>query len=190
MRGTGHTQKQWNLRYNHGGVLRNIRKGRRFRPLSTREPIHLVLKAQRSVQRRGGFRSPQEFLIVQKVIRQYAKRFFVKVEQVAVAGDHIHMLIRLSKRALGQHFFRVVAGQIAQRFEQADLLVTGTPGKTKKKEKLWRYRPFTRVVRGWRAYLIVRDYVQLNKKEAEGQIPYRKTRLKGLSSAEWRLLRR
>jgi hypothetical protein len=31
-------------------------------------------------------------------------------------------------------------------------------------------------------------YVRLNRKEAEGKIPYRKARLKGLSGAEWELL--
>jgi hypothetical protein len=53
---------------------------------------------------------------------------------------------------------------------------------------LWKYRPFSRVVRGYKAYRIVRDYVQLNEKEITGQIPYRKQRLKGLSSSEWEAL--
>ena len=54
--------------------------------------------------------------------------------------------------------------------------------------KLWRYRPFTRVVKGYRAYKTVRDYIQLNEKEAIGEIPYRKRRLKGLSASEWDVL--
>ncbi|MEK6774395.1 MAG: hypothetical protein AABY64_10665 [Bdellovibrionota bacterium] len=57
-----------------------------------------------------------------------------------------------------------------------------------KKQKLWKYRPFTRVIKGWKAYKIVRSYIQLNEREALGVIPYRKTRLKGLSSTEWELL--
>jgi hypothetical protein len=50
--------------------------------------------------------------------------------------------------------------------------------------KLWKYRPFTRVVRGFRAYKIVRDYIQLNEKEATGEIRYSKQRLRGLLSDE------
>jgi hypothetical protein len=50
--------------------------------------------------------------------------------------------------------------------------------------KLWKYRPFTRVVRGFRAYKIVRDYIQLNEKEATGEIRYSKQRLRGLLADE------
>jgi hypothetical protein len=45
---------------------------------------------------------------------------------------------------------------------------------------LWKYRPFTRVVRGFKAYKIVRDYIQLNEKEATGEIRYSKQRLRSL----------
>jgi hypothetical protein len=44
--------------------------------------------------------------------------------------------------------------------------------------KLWKYRPFTRVVRGFKAYKIVRDYIQLNEKEATGEIRYSRQRLR------------
>ncbi len=54
--------------------------------------------------------------------------------------------------------------------------------------KLWKYRPFTRVVKSYRAYKTVRDYIQLNEKEAIGEIRYQKRRLKGLSSSEWEVL--
>ena len=54
--------------------------------------------------------------------------------------------------------------------------------------KLWKYRPFSRVVKGWKAYQIVRHYIQINEKEANREIRYRKERLKGLSLAEWQLL--
>jgi len=87
-----------------------------------------------------------------------------------VFSDHCHLLVRLPRRAQGQHFFRVVAGQIAQEFGKQGMLksVTGTPKASKKPQvsspKLWLFRPFTRVVKGFRGYLIVRDYIQLNKK--------------------------
>lgn len=54
----GHKQlsfgkNHWKFRYNHGGALRQKRRGRLARPLSTRSAIHLVFKAQRSNLRRG-----------------------------------------------------------------------------------------------------------------------------------------
>ncbi|MBC7419659.1 MAG: hypothetical protein H7328_02930 [Bdellovibrio sp.] len=164
----------------HGGVLRNKRRGRKARPLSTKQAIHLVFKIDRSKIKRG-FRSPLGFHICNSVIKRYAKRFFVKIDQLAICGDHIHLIVKLTRRSLGQHFFRVVAGQIAQQMKNNGFWVTDTPS-------VWKTRPFTTVIRGWKAYHIARNYVILNQKEAEGKIPYQKQRLKGLSSSDWQIL--
>ena len=76
---------------------------------------------------------------------------------------------------------RVVAGQMAQRFQKKGLSVTDTPG-------IWKHRPFTRVVRGLRALKVLRDYVRLNHKESIGEFRYKKLRLRGLFQHEWGLL--
>ncbi len=212
---------------------------------------------------RGGLRVSRRFKLIHFLIQKYAVKFFIKVEQVSIQNDHIHLLIRTSRRSLYQHFFRVLAGQIAQVFEKEGLLsvckaqvpagvsvtpaeslavtdtptgssaeakthnVTGTAGRgiaveaegleaerscmvgeacgvpigevekglsgmdevsASKLQKLWKYRPFTRVVKAYRDQLQVRDYIQLNEKEALGEIPYRKRRLRGLSAEEWEIL--
>jgi putative transposase len=150
------------------------------------------------------------------MVRQYAFRFGVKVEQISVQAGHCHLLVRAPRRARFHYFFRVVAGQIAQMLEREGLLatkpVTDTPGRSKQRAAdrdrepvtdtpqslatpqskargtgLWKHRPYSRVVRGWRAYNVVRDYIQLNELEAQGKVPYRKLRLRGLSSGEWAL---
>ncbi|OYZ18663.1 MAG: hypothetical protein B7Y39_13185 [Bdellovibrio sp. 28-41-41] len=211
MRGTGHRQESlfktnWKHAFTYGGVLRKRKLGRTSRPLSGREPIHLVLKAQKAFLRTGTLRSPYSRAIIERNIQKYARRFHIKIEQYSIQSDHIHFLIRAPKRFHYQYFFRVIAGQIAQQFQRAGALkstMTGTPHGTQTTTKscsgtglkncesstgLWMYRPFTRVVRGYRAYRIVRDYVQLNEAEARGVIRYRKQRLKGLSMGEWELL--
>jgi putative transposase len=197
----------WKHRYSHGGSLRQVRAGRHARPLSTKDPLHLVLKAHREVIGQG-FRAQPRFILIHKVLKQYAKRFLIKIEQVSIQGDHIHLLIRTSKRSQFQSFFRVLSGQIAQRFVNEGLLtVTDTPAPAlvqaqipgsssgpaptaaaivNRRMKLWKHRPFTRVVKGWKAYQTVKSYVRLNEKEACGEILYRKTRLRGLSEEEWR----
>lgn len=167
-------------KYVHGGALRNLRTGRGARPLSTKSAVHLVFKADKSKLRKG-LRSPVVFQICHRTIKKFSKRFFIKIEQLAICGDHIHVLIRLTKRSLGQHFFRVVAGQIAQELGKIGNIVTGTTG-------LWKHRPFTRVVFGARAFLIAKNYVRLNEKEAKGEIRYRKNRLRGLSLLEMNIL--
>lgn len=179
----------WKHRHSHGGVLRNKRLGRTARPLSTKAAIHVVFKAEKKNLRRG-LRSPLGFQICLKVIKQYSQRFHIKIESQAICGDHIHLVIRLKKRSLVQHFFRVVAGQIAQRFERDGFLEMGTDTQNAKQWNLrvWKYRPFTRVIQGWKALQTTIAYVRLNEKEAQRKIQYSKNRLKGLSSYEWEIL--
>lgn len=185
MRQNTFKKTHWQHRYSSGGTLRNKRAGRLARPLSTREPIHLVLKAEKARIPRG-LRTPQRFRIIHLLLRRYSLKFAVRIEQVSVQADHIHFLIRLGKRSSGQSFFRVLAGQIAQTFQKQGLIpeaaVTGTP------KGLWKHRPFTRVIRGWRAFKTAKDYVRLNEREARGEIAYRKARLRGLSQEEWEAL--
>jgi putative transposase len=205
-------KSNWRHRYSHGGTLRKQRAGRGARPLSTRDPLHLVFKANKATIK-GGFRSSQRFALVHHLVQKYKFKFYVKVEQISIQNDHLHLLIRTSRRSNFQSFFRVVAGQIAQRFEKEGLLnvVTDTPaglagntgtakgtrtgtgtgariGTGRILRKLWVHRPFSRVVKGWKAYQVVRDYIQLNEKEALGEISYKPNRLKGLSSSEWQIL--
>jgi putative transposase len=204
----------WQFHYSHGGVLRQKRKGRKARALSCREPLHVVFKINSSRLRHKSFRSLRGYSLTQRLVRRYAKMFFVKVEQISIQHDHLHLLIRTSHRSLFHHFFRVVAGQIAQQFAKEGLLrntgkvaqaaasVTGTSSASRnavkkdgksiqspsKETPVWKHRPFSRVVRGYKAYLIVRNYIQLNEKEVTGEIRYSSLRLKGLSSADWSIL--
>ena len=207
----------WKHRFSHGGELRKLRAGRKARSLSSKDPIHLVMKANRETIR-GGFRSYKRYFLIQKLVRIYSKRFFIKIEQVSIQGDHVHLLIRISRRSLCHSFLRVLSGQIAQQFQAQGLMafmvmekkdkslatstslkkekdvtdtptsksrdpVTDTP-KDRSQMRLWKYRPFTRVVKGYRAYRILRDYISLNEAEALGIVAYSKTRLRGLSQMQ------
>ncbi|AZZ37879.1 hypothetical protein CIK05_14080 [Bdellovibrio sp. qaytius] len=189
-----HVLNKYNLKHSHGGSLRQLRKGRKARPLSSRKPHHVVFKADKKALKLN-FRSPRTYKLVKKIIDRYAKRFFIRVEQCSINFDHIHLNIRVPRRAMSHYFLRVVAGQIAQELQKESLLreVTDTPGEkrgviVKRVMKLWLSRPFTRVVHGWRAYITLRDYIQLNEKEVTGVIPYQKTRLRGLHIVYWQKL--
>lgn len=197
LRGMGHQYNFFKIHHQHslqhGGELRKKRSGRKQRSLSTRDPLHVVFKINKLAIKSGSLRSPKNFIMVMYLVKTYALRFSVKVEQVSIQFDHIHLLIRAPRRSKFHSFFRVLSGQIAQVFQIRDYLknVTDTPkgrGMLAGKLKLWKHRPFSRVVKGFRAYGIVRDYIQLNEKEAMGVIKYQKRRLKGLSSTDWELL--
>jgi putative transposase len=134
---------------------------------------------------RPGLRHYKSYALSVQVIDRYAKRFFIKVIQISVQGNHIHLLIRAHKKSLFHHFFRVVPGQIAQGLGRR---VTDTPAGRQKKVNFWKYRPFSRVVKSWTAEKIVRNYIQMNEKEARGEILYSKDRLRGLTPEQIREL--
>lgn len=163
----------WDNRFCYGGELRKSRHGRGIRPLSTRDPLHVVLKV-RPGELKKGLRHPATHTLVHRLLKKYSKKFYVKVEQFSVNADHIHLLLRCSKRSLYHNFFRVFAGQVAQQ-------ATGTFQKKKKGKSLWKARPWSRVIKGFKAYVIVRNYVKLNELEAAGTIAYQKERTRGLS---------
>ncbi len=163
----------------------------------------MVFKVNRA-QLRLGLRSGPCQKMISQIIQKYSAQFFVKIDQISIQNDHCHLLVRAMRRSHFHQFFRVTAGQIAQKFEKQGLLrsnanaplkknprrsrVTDTPKtKVQRGTGLWKQRPFSRVVRGWRAYKIIKHYIRLNEFEATGQLPYRKERLRGLSSIGWEL---
>ncbi len=60
----------WKYRYSHGGQLRNSRRGRNARPLTSKAPIHLVFKANKQVLQTG-FRSYRRYFLIQKLLEIY-----------------------------------------------------------------------------------------------------------------------
>jgi REP element-mobilizing transposase RayT len=173
--------------WTHGGQQRNKREGRGRRPLSisNRASLHLIFKIEKRNLRQRSLRSPQCFVLVRHILKKYARHFQVRIGHVSIQHDHIHLCVQTSRRSQFQHFFRVVPGQIAQQF-QNNKWVTDTPKRAK--DRLWKERPWTRVVWGVKALLTLRNYIQLNEKEVTGTLPYRKQRLKGLSAGEWEIL--
>ncbi len=197
----------------HGGEHRKKRYGRLARPLSTKSAHHIVFKIYKENLVNRSFRHPKNFKTVQRLLKRYSQMFFIKIEQISYQHDHIHILARSGRRSHFHHFFRVFAGQVAQTMK-----VTGTPKKRGNSwacgtsviqgggsvgergadvsgssgqistGRLWKGRPFTRIIVGWFAMLTIRNYIQLNEKEVTGIITYRKERLRGLTMRDWQLL--
>ncbi len=163
-------------RWSHGGILRRSRHGRGTRPLSPRDSVHLVFKVNLRALPRG-LRHPSTFATLHRVNRHYARKFQVKIEMIAVERDHVHILAHATARSRFHAYLRVVAGQFAQN-------VTDTFRKRRKGPRIWKFRPFTRVVRGARDRRKVRDYIKLNEAEATGRIPYQKNRLRDLTQLQ------
>ncbi|MGE3757228.1 MAG: transposase [Pseudobdellovibrionaceae bacterium] len=142
----------------YGGILRNKRKGRSARPLSPKNPIHLVLKGTLA-KKEWSFRIPKNHRIVSVLLEQLSKAYGIRIDQKAIQGDHIHLLLRVRNRSLYKRFIRSLSGQIAMFVTDAR-----NSAKSLKKEgiRFFKYRPFTRVVKGWKPYQTAKAYVILN----------------------------
>lgn len=120
---------------------------KRVRPIDSKLPLHVVLKADKSTMR-----LPRNYARVNDQVAKTAKRLGIRIYEYANVGNHLHVLIKLPHRRAWAKFIRALTGRLAQ-----------TCGVR------WLHRPFTRVVAGWRrAFKIVKDYVVLNRWEAEG----------------------
>ncbi len=172
----------------YGGDLRKKRTGRSVRPLSYKRSHHIVFKIFKKNLRYQSFRHPKNFQYVQYLLNKYSARFLLRIEQISYQHDHIHIMAKSSRRSIFHNFFRVFSGQIAQNMKVADTpAVTGLLG-SRKKIVLWKTRPFTRIVKGFRHFQTLRNYIQLNQQEVTGVIPYRKSRLRGLTLRDWSVL--
>ena len=126
------------------------------RPLESKLPIHLTLLANASV-----LRLPKTYSLVADLLFKTAKKHGVTIYRHANVGNHLHILIKISRLGRWPAFIRELTGRIAQIVGER----VGLSG------KFWRFRPHTRIIRGWKkAFAIVKDYIDLNLLEADGVI--------------------
>jgi REP element-mobilizing transposase RayT len=143
----------------YGGELRNKRKGRLGpRPLAVRSTMHLVLRSSKAV---GPWSFLKHHKKINAIVDKFALKYGVKILSLADVGNHLHLHIKLSNRFTYRAFIRAITAAIA-------MAVTGASRWKKVKEKFWDYRPFTRVVIGFRAFLNMRDYIRINQMEGQG----------------------
>ena len=151
----------------YGGVLLNTRTGRQHgRPLDTKSTMHLVLKSSKA-KGAWSFKRPQNEKKIAGITHKFARKYGVKILSMANVGNHLHFQIKLTNRHAYKAFIRAITGSIA-------MAVTGLNRWEKNEKepgtklKFWDYRPFTRVVRSLRAYLNLKDYIQINRLEGFG----------------------
>lgn len=149
----------------YGGELLKTRKGRRGgRPLDTRNTMHLVLRSSKA-KGEWSFRRPENAIKIRRIMDKFARKNGVKVLSLANVGNHLHFHIKLTNRYTYRPFIRAITAAIA-------MAITGASRWSKPaqnaKVRFWDYRPFTRVVHSFRAFLNLRDYIQINKLEGFG----------------------
>lgn len=134
----------------HGGELAHGKR-KIERPLKMNRPIHLVLRAKRS-----GLKIKERK--IREIIKKYGDKFKVKIYQVSVNSNHLHLALSASSRMSFQNFLRSISGVIA---------------KLMGKGKLWLCLAFTRVSHWGRDYKILLGYIRQNQLESIGAISYK-----------------
>lgn len=124
----------------HGG---SKAKGKRksLRPLSTKHPIHIILKASEPFQLLRNLES------VDQTLKKYALKFGITLYETAVQADHLHLSIKIPSRDLYRRWIRAITS-----------VLTFTISKLK-----WSLPPFTRIATWGRDFKRLRRYIQDNK---------------------------
>jgi REP element-mobilizing transposase RayT len=130
------------------------------RPLSSRRPLHVVLRSARA-RGRWSMRTKTNQQVVRKALRSYAHRYGIKIYEFANAGNHLHLLLRSRCRLALQNFLRVFAGVTARRLTGAR---RGHPVGA-----FWEYLAYSRIVTWGRDFLGVRAYVAANENDGGGR---------------------
>jgi len=141
----------------HGGDLA-LNKRKLDRPLSSKKPIHIVL---RSSQAKGvwSFLGVKNQTAIDRIIARQARKFGVTVQDFANVGNHLHLKIKAPTRARFQAFLRSVTCLIARK-------ITGARRGIKLKKRFWDGLAFTRVLTSWREEVNLRGYFIGNRQEA------------------------
>lgn len=137
---------------------------REARPISTRKPIHLVMRSSLARGERS-FLKEKRARRIESLVRRLAKSKGVKVYRFANSGNHLHFLLLPSSRAAFNAYVRAVSGLIAR-------IALGTERGSGQGLKFWDARPYTRVVEWGREFKAVCRYVLQNTLEALGFIPF------------------
>lgn len=144
----------------YGSTLRNRRKGRGTRPLSTKDSMHLVLRSSKA-KGDWSFKRKENESKINSILARFSKRYYVQIISCANVGNHLHLHIQLIKRSTYKPFIRAITAAIA-------MAVTGASRWKKLGIQFWDYRPFTRVVQGLKALTSIREYIAINQLEGLG----------------------
>ncbi len=133
----------------HGGTISLAKRRKKARPIGTKRPLHLVLKAKYRIL----FKHKE---LLYKEIYAKAAHFGLTAYGVAVNHDHVHFILRIASRSLYHGFIRALTGVIARKFGKG----------------IWKLVPFTRVMHWGKDFRRGLAYLRKNREEASGARPY------------------
>lgn len=142
---------------------------REARPLSTRRPLHLVMRSTLAKGEKS-FLNRRHDRAIRNLIVGAGRKAGVKIYRFANSGNHLHLVILPSSRAAYLRFIRSISGRIARR-------ILGAEKGRAQGVKFWDALPFTRILEWGRDYTRACAYLRQNTLEALGFITYRPRKL-------------
>lgn len=182
---------KWSRKLSFGGLQKAKGNPRGARPISTRSPMHLVLKSNWA-QGRYSFLGKMKAL--ESLCRRIGSRTAVKLYDLAIAANHLHLIIRPKSIHAYRAFVRALSGLIPRlmmnaqrgrrlkdllrrlRSERAVQSRGEFPVKSLKarleelptSNSFWQARPFTRIVSWGKDYATLKNYLMKNRLDLVG----------------------
>lgn len=155
-----------------GGTLLKKSHAKTARPLSTKNPIHLVLKSSKA---KGHFSmlTLSNQRIVKRILKFSSYTFKIQVLEFSNNGNHLHLLIRGYNRNQIKNFIRTLSALLARYIQNKHKGIAKITSAPDNPQPFWDQRPFSRIVEGYKSYFVAKDYVILNHLESIGVVPYR-----------------
>ncbi len=151
-----------------GELLKKDKNRKRGRPIVTNHTMHLVLRSTKAVGE-WSFKRPQNEKKIKEIIEKFSQKYGVRILSLANVGNHLHMQIKLGNRRAYYAFIRAITAAIAMAVTQISRWnKLANKSVEDKKWHFWDYRPFTRVVESFKAFLNLRDYIRINALEGAG----------------------
>jgi REP element-mobilizing transposase RayT len=173
---------QKNLRqikaYSFGGV--SLKKRRKVaRPLVEGLIHHVVFKSSKA---QGSLSFYQNKKIVQSLLKERSKKFFIEILDFVNMGNHLHLKVRFKDKKRFQNFLRTFAALVARK-------ITGSH-RSNSFGRFWDGMVFTRVLTSKLEELRLKGYFEGNHRERELGYRERETYLKQFNQFIYRLRRR
>lgn len=126
------------------------------RPLSTKRPIHLILRSSKHDLRKNERQLTQRW-------NQLSSKFGIKTYRLVVASNHVHAIVRLHSQRLYNQFIQALTGTLSTRLHIK-----------------WLTRPTTRIAQWGKDFKRLKQYLHLNFLEANHLIEYQPKRTRDL----------
>ena len=133
-----------NTQTSFGGTL-NKGKRKVARPLTTKKPIHLVLKSDRSLI------LLKNIGLVKGECHRMNKKFGIQLYELAVHADHFHICLKIASRLIYQKWIRALSGSLALKIQGLR----------------WKLKPYTRIATWGREFRKIKEYIHFNREEGE-----------------------